>query len=147
MNAGMYAYPSTLETVDNGVDLIIVDSGVRDTHIEFNNGQVIHKLGNGPPMTVTYNETSNTTTITYESHGTHVSGIAAGINYGASKGTKIYDYQVCETEGCPLYLIWLKISLKNLNFASRIFAMILIRPVKLFLQIKNVNCILRFTRS
>eukprot|EP01084_Bolivina_argentea_P283381 485314_1 len=105
-NDGMYSYPSTLETIDNGVDLVIVDSGVRDSHVEFNNGQVIHKLGNGPPTTETYNETSNTTTITYASHGTHVAGIAAGINYGASKGTKIYDYQVC-SDMCPTYLIWL----------------------------------------
>ena len=72
---------------DNGVDLYIVDSGIRSTHNEFYAGQVIHELGDGYAR---YDALGYVA-----SHGTHVAGSAGGINYGVSKNLTIYDYTVC----------------------------------------------------
>eukprot|EP01084_Bolivina_argentea_P124891 221329_1 len=86
-----YFYPNT--SIDNGVDLFIIDSGVLGNHVEFYDEQVVHMQGNGPAMFKPYGNDSYMTW--YADHGTHVAGIAGGINYGASKGLTIYDYRVC----------------------------------------------------
>ena len=72
---------------ENGVDLYIVDTGIRDTHDEFFSGQVIHELGDGYSRYDPFGYVA--------SHGTHVAGTAGGINYGVSKYLTIYDYRVC----------------------------------------------------
>lgn len=48
-------------------------------------------LGDGPSTYV-----HNDSTTWYQSHGTHVAGTAAGVNYGVSKNLDIYDYRVCQ---------------------------------------------------
>ena len=72
---------------DNGVDLYIIDTGIRASHNEFKSGQIIHELGDGHAEYIPLGYIS--------SHGTHVAGIASGINYGVSKNITIYDYRVC----------------------------------------------------
>eukprot|EP01083_Nonionella_stella_P064016 166483_1 len=81
---------ATIRDNPNGLDLHIIDSGVQSQHVEFEEGQVIHAMGDGPATM----ETSLGTI--YDVHGTHVAGSAGGINYGSSKGITIYDYRVCE---------------------------------------------------
>ena len=78
---------SDIDDNDNGVDLYIVDSGIRASHDEFFDGQVIHELGDGYARYSSHNYAG--------SHGTHVAGIAGGKNYGVSKNLTIYDYRVC----------------------------------------------------
>ena len=90
---GRYSYVDKDTVVDNpdGLDIFIIDSGIQSDHIEFEDGQVIHIMGDGPASA----ETSNLGTI-YDVHGTHVAGSASGRNYGSSRGFPIYDYRVCE---------------------------------------------------
>ena len=87
---------------DNGVDVYIVDSGVRETHEQFVNNKVIHMLGDGYAYYADKNY--------YASHGTHVAGSASSKDYGVSKNLTIYDYRVCvypdepkDTEDYPCY--------------------------------------------
>ena len=80
-----YHYVDT--SVDNGVDLHIIDTGIRSTHEEFLPGQVIHEFGNGP-----YKDDDDTTNTMY--HGTHVAGTAGGKTFGLSRNLTIYDYDV-----------------------------------------------------
>ena len=72
---------------ENGVDLYIVDTGIRSTHDEFYPGQVVHELGDGYAR---YDPLGYVA-----SHGTHVAGTAGGKNFGVSKNLTIYDYRVC----------------------------------------------------
>ena len=90
---GRYSYVDKDTVVDNpdGLDIFIIDSGIQADHVEFDDGQVIHIMGDGPASA----ETVNLGTI-YDAHGTHVAGSASGINYGSSRGFPIYDYRVCE---------------------------------------------------
>ena len=100
---------------DNGVDLYIVDSGVRETHEQFVNNDVIHMLGDG----YAYYADSNY----YGSHGTHVAGTAGGKDYGVSKNLTIYDYRVCEypsdpddSSDYPCYTNLLLSALQNITY-------------------------------
>ena len=76
-----YTYPNT--TKDNGVDIYIIDSGVRSTHVEFATGLTGDEAA-------TY--TTDSGDIWYDSHGTHVAGIAGGQNYGHARGFNIIRY-------------------------------------------------------
>jgi len=71
----------------NQIDLFILDTGVNWKHKEFKDGQVIDLDPN-----FNINNLSN-------AHGTGTSSQAAGINYGSSKGTIIYNYPVCRFGG------------------------------------------------
>eukprot|EP01083_Nonionella_stella_P144589 451671_1 len=75
-----YSFPQFMnESISDRrrIDLHILDSGVQSNHVEFRSHQVIHVMGDGP--TIYENQ--------YGDHGTHVAGIAGGINY---------DYRVCQ---------------------------------------------------
>eukprot|EP01084_Bolivina_argentea_P258730 436316_1 len=82
---------SSVRDNPNGLDLFVIDSGIQAEHIEFNSGQVIHQMGNGPSTM-----TDKSGNIVYDVHGTHVAGLMGGKNYGTSHGVTIYDYRVCE---------------------------------------------------
>ena len=89
---GRFSYVDIDTVRDNpdGLDIFVIDSGIQSDHIEFAEGQVVHVMGDGPASTETPLGTI------YDFHGTHVAGTASGMNYGSSRGLKIYDYRVCE---------------------------------------------------
>jgi len=71
----------------NEVDLYILDTGVNWKHKEFSEGQVID-------MDPAYGIKNLS-----HPHGTGTASQSAGLNYGSSKGTKIYNYPVCRYGG------------------------------------------------
>eukprot|EP00486_Rosalina_sp_Unknown_P008391 CAMPEP_0201577636 /NCGR_PEP_ID=MMETSP0190_2-20130828/24126_1 /ASSEMBLY_ACC=CAM_ASM_000263 /TAXON_ID=37353 /ORGANISM="Rosalina sp." /LENGTH=437 /DNA_ID=CAMNT_0048009887 /DNA_START=534 /DNA_END=1847 /DNA_ORIENTATION=- len=89
---GRFTYVDKDTVVDNpdGLDIFIIDSGIQADHVEFEEGQVQHMMGNGPASLQT------NFGIQYDPHGTHVAGSASGKNFGSSRGFPIYDYRVCE---------------------------------------------------
>ena len=71
-----------------GVDVFVVDSGIRTTHNEFTG-----RLGLGAKLnTFTSIEDCN-------GHGTHVSGIVGGTTYGVAKGVTIRPVRVFDCNG------------------------------------------------
>jgi subtilisin family serine protease len=74
---GYYNYPNN----GSGVNVYIIDSGIRHTHVEFG-GRVVPAFsaindGYGPDGCYW--------------HGTHVAGVVGGAVYGAAKGVKLYS--------------------------------------------------------
>ena len=68
-----------------------MDDGIRDTHEQFINNEIIHVLGEGHAYHRDW----------VQSHGTHVAATAGGIDYGVSKNLRIYDYRVCQYPDNP----------------------------------------------
>ena len=69
---------------NNYIDLFILDSGVLSTHDEFDDTTVIHLDSDWGDSSL------------FDSHGTHVAGIAGGKNTGVFKqASRIYSYGVC----------------------------------------------------
>eukprot|EP01084_Bolivina_argentea_P076337 138346_1 len=91
-----YLYP---ETNTSNVDLYILDTGISSSHNEFTHNNVYHISGTGD----------------INGHGTHVTGIVTGHNYGISKKLNIFDYRVCNQDGqCSLRDIFLALDdIKN----------------------------------
>lgn len=90
-----YSYPQfTNVTISNErkIDIYVLDSGIQSNHEEFENYQIIHRLGDGPAIYP--NDGSEIQK--YGDHGTHVAGLASGKNYGSSRNFTIFDYRVCE---------------------------------------------------
>ncbi len=77
-------------TTGAGVDVYIVDTGVRSTHNEFAGGRV--KAG----YSVFKNDPS---TDDCNGHGTHVAGIVAGSNSGVAKGATIIPVRALDCDG------------------------------------------------
>lgn len=73
----IYSY-FDVETPD--IDLFIIDSGIADTHEEFQDNNIIHVLGDGPDS-----HTLSNGQTWFASHGTHVASIAGGMFYLAAK--------------------------------------------------------------
>ena len=123
-----YTYPDISH--DNGVDLYIVDTGIRSTHVEFYPNQVFHEMGNGPASYKPLNM--------YLNHGTHVAAIAGGKTVGYSRNLKIYDYKVCD------YLFLIRNdsmfnSKKNTNVATCFYHDVLIALKKIVEKLMNSN--------
>ena len=77
---GVYNYPNN----GAGVNVYIIDSGIRHTHVEFG-GRVVPAFsavndGYGPDGCLT----------STDFHGTHVAGVVGGAVYGTAKGAKLY---------------------------------------------------------
>ena len=82
---GVFNYPST----GSGVNVYILDSGIRHTHSQFG-GRVVQAFsavsdGYGPDGCTT--------------HGTHVAGIVGGSTYGVAKGAKLHSVRVTDCAG------------------------------------------------
>lgn len=82
---GTYNYPST----GTGVNIYIIDSGIRHTHTQFG-GRVVPAFsvindGFGPDGCTT--------------HGTHVAGAAAASTYGSAKAAMLFSVRVTDCTG------------------------------------------------
>ncbi len=84
-----YIYNSDLD--GSGVNVYVVDSGLRDSHREFANGQLGTQrnfVGANPNDYADCN-----------GHGTHVAGTVAGTQYGVAKGATIHNMRVMDCDG------------------------------------------------
>lgn len=72
-----------------GVDIYIIDSGIRSDHVEFTNRV---------PMSY-YIQGNFTDGVDCDGHGTHVASIAAGTTYGAAKGATIIPVRALDCTG------------------------------------------------
>jgi len=91
---GQYKYSKTGENVD----VYVVDSGIRKSHVDFENRvEIIYDH---------YNEKTNPA---YgedrQGHGTHVSSTIAGKKYGVAKKAKILVARIFDTGGAPLVAV------------------------------------------
>lgn len=68
----------------SGVDIYIVDSGVRRSHLEFTDRVAPHRFGRG---------------IDENGHGTAMAGAALGALFGAASGARVVDVQVLDACG------------------------------------------------
>ena len=92
-------YDYTLD--GTGVDVVIMDSGIQIDHPEFLDRAGLTRVEpidwfvtsgvSGTQSSNFYRDTSG--------HGTHVAGIAAGLNYGWAKNAKIYSLKLAGLEG------------------------------------------------
>jgi len=90
---GIYHYPTS---AGQGVDAYVVDTGVRITHNEFNNGGVKRATWGTNTVGDGRNEDCN-------GHGTHVAGTIAGDKYGVAKVTSIIAVKVLGCGGSGTY--------------------------------------------
>jgi hypothetical protein len=84
-----------------GVDVVIMDDGVQDTHPEFLNNSGVSRVQKinwyatsatpTTPMPVGYYDYTNSGEA---EHGTHVAGIACGKTYGYAKNANIYSMRI-----------------------------------------------------
>ncbi len=84
-----YIYNSDLD--GSGVNVYVVDSGVRGSHNEFAGGQMGTQrnfVGTDPNAYADCN-----------GHGTHVAGTIAGSNYGVAKGATVHNIRVMDCDG------------------------------------------------
>eukprot|EP00977_Amphora_coffeiformis_P016596 scaffold5169_cov172-Amphora_coffeaeformis.AAC.27 len=70
-----------------GVDVYIIDSGIRATHTEFEGRVVADCFADIGPC--------NTDG---DSHGTHIAGIVGGRTYGVAKGVTLHDVRIRDAE-------------------------------------------------
>lgn len=82
---GLFNYPNT----GAGVNVYILDSGIRHTHTQFG-GRVVQAYtvvndGYGPDGCFT--------------HGTHVAGVVGGSTWGVAKGATLYSVRVTDCQG------------------------------------------------
>jgi subtilisin family serine protease len=84
---GFYSYNFT----GAGVNLYVIDSGIRPTHSEFKGRvqQMLNFVGTG--SSILANDC--------DGHGTHVAGIAAGTTYGVAKQANIYSLKILDCSG------------------------------------------------
>ena len=75
---------------DEMIDIYVMDTGIRATHNEFDQhyDNQVEVLGN-----------CYETQVNQHTHGTSISALAGGYNFGASRGQHIFDVQVCSTNG------------------------------------------------
>jgi len=77
----------------NGVDVYVIDTGIRVTHDEF-------KISGGGSRAVWgYNAVSGSTNTDLNGHGTHVASTAVGNNYGFAKKAIVYAVKVLGDNG------------------------------------------------
>jgi hypothetical protein len=97
---GVYSFPSW--STGAGVDVYVLDTGVRTTHVDFAATSVVQ----GPSFVA-----SDTLPSTYDchGHGTHVASMVAGALYGSAKGARVISVRVlgCDGSGaCGEVLCW-----------------------------------------
>ncbi|HEX4983787.1 MAG TPA: S8 family peptidase, partial [Ilumatobacteraceae bacterium] len=81
-----YAYGG----IGAGVDLYVIDSGLRTSHTEFTG-----RVGDG----AYWNFGDGTGISDCQGHGTHVAGIAGGTTYGVAKGVSVIPVKVFSCSG------------------------------------------------
>ena len=90
---GNYAY-----TADgSGVNIYIVDTGIRTTHNEFTG-----RMGSGQNFVSTavfFGSADPADVEDCNGHGTHVAGTTAGTNYGIAKGATVHPVRVLSCQG------------------------------------------------
>ena len=91
---GTYTYSRT----GLGVDAYVVDSGIRKTHIDFENRVEILFDFYKNPSDPAYGEDR-------QGHGTHVASTIAGKKYGVAKEAKILVARIFDTGGAPLVAV------------------------------------------
>lgn len=79
----------TYSTAGSGVNIYVVDTGIRSTHTEFTG-----RIGAGFSAVADSNGTEDC-----NGHGTHVSSIAAGTRYGVAKAATITPVRVLGCDG------------------------------------------------
>ena len=80
-----------------GVNIYIVDTGIRSTHNEFSG-----RVGTGRNFVssgVLFGSTDPSDTADCNGHGTHVAGSAAGTEYGVAKAATVYPVRVLGCNG------------------------------------------------
>lgn len=75
-----------------GVDVFVIDSGVRETHNEFT-GRIVEKVNFVPKLPPIVNDMMG--------HGTHVTGTIAGTTVGVARNASIHTLRVFGTGGVP----------------------------------------------
>ncbi|RYP58291.1 hypothetical protein DL769_009027 [Monosporascus sp. CRB-8-3] len=73
----------------DGVDIYVMDSGIRTTHTMFKDGRASHFNGPETPYTYTLRTVED-----QEGHGTHVAGIAAGHRSGVAQWANLINVKV-----------------------------------------------------
>jgi aqualysin 1 len=93
---GKYSYRYT----GLGVQIYVVDTGIRETHTEFalDNNATRARCGYSAFQT-SDNVFDTLSCRDGQGHGTHVSGIAAGTDYGVAKGAEIISVKVLDDKG------------------------------------------------
>src|SRR5918911_856428 len=107
-----------------GVNVYVIDSGIKMTHQEFRNADGTSRATLGKDV-LTDGQNGNDC----NSHGTHVASLIGGNTFGVAKGTKLYAVRVlnCTNQGTAAQIIagidWVtanhvKPAVANLSFAS-----------------------------
>ena len=78
-----------------GIDIYVIDSGVRADHVEFS-GRVVS--GIDLPTSTGTSEVDPPTS-DCDGHGTHVAGLAAGVNTGVAPGARVVAVRVLDCNG------------------------------------------------
>jgi aqualysin 1 len=79
----------TYNTTGRGVNVYVIDTGIRATHQEFQ--------GRAVPAFDSINDGQNSNDCA--GHGTHVAGTIGGANYGVAKGVRLFAVRVLNCQG------------------------------------------------
>ena len=79
----------TYVTLAAGVNVYVIDTGIRSTHVEFTG-----RMGAGYTSIADGNGTNDC-----NGHGTHVAGTIGGTTYGVAKGVTLYPVRVLDCNG------------------------------------------------